>query len=483
MKTRGFSTLEILIAMSVLFLVLGAVILVSFGNQTAVADSQTAAEALNYAQRLLEEEQADGRKDFNLVNSFSTTSPDGFYTAVVTATLQSDYLTKEVKATISWNGENLRTQSTTLSVLVTNFTNAVGANTCDSSATGNWKSPVLKQTYDLATLVGDAAGTYPITDVDAYQNKLYVTTSNPSGPITQPNFFVFTINNPTSANPTLSFVSKTDTDPLVASGISAVAVAKNSAGTYAYLANASGITKGQFQVIDLTSSALTSYKIPGLTAGVGNSVTYRDGYVYLGLTSTGGQGKEFSVIDVHTPTSPFVRSYASINAAVNQIYVKGLYAYLATADSQKLKVYSISNPNSVQAQGGFAGSGNTGKSVYAVGDSIYLGTTASGATFHTLNGADPGSLVSQNSVSAVGSVDGIIVRDSLAFLLINKFGATPAALRIINATSTAAHGSLAIPVGGSALYEPVMDCEGNTFFVGSNSATDQGTLYLITPGV
>lgn len=478
MKTlRGFSTLEILIAMSVMFLVLGAVILVSFGNQTAIADSQTDAEALNFAQRLLEGELADARKDFNLVNSFASSTSDGFYTAQTTSELSSDYLTKKVTVKVSWKGDHLRVQNVSLVGLITNFTGAVGANTCNSTPEGDWKNPTLASSYDLATLVGDAGGTYPITDVDAYQGKLYVTTSNPSGPV-KPNFFIFSIVNPNSASPSLSFISGRDTDPtnITGSGVNAVTVATNSAGSYAYLANASSPSTVQLQVLNLTTSAITNMKVPGLTSGSGNSIAYRDGYIFLGLNSTTGQGKEFNIVDVHTPTSPFVRSSANIGNGVNAIFVKGLYAYVASPNSQSLKVFDISNPNGVTAVGGYTGIGNTGKSVYAVGDTVYLGTTASGAHLHILDASTPASLSSLGSATFSASVDGIIVRDSLAFVL------TKSALQVINATSTAAWSSAAtLPSSGSTLYEPVMDCEGNMIFVGSNDSGDHGKLYVYVP--
>jgi hypothetical protein len=73
-------------------------------------------------------------------------------------------------------------------------------------------------------------------------------------------------------------------------------------------------------------------------------------------------------------------------------------------------------------------------------------------------------------------VDGIIVRDSLAFVL------TKSALQVINATSTAAwSGAATLPSSGSTLYEPVMDCEGNMIFVGSNDSGDHGKLYVYVP--
>lgn len=486
-RTRGFSTLEILIAMSVMFLVLGAVILVSFGNQTAIADSQTDAEALNFAQKLLEVELADARKDFNLVNSGATTSPDGFYTAVTTAELQSDYLTKKVTVKVSWKGDHLRNQSVSLVGLITNFTNAVGANTCNSTPDGDWKNPTLAASYDLATLIGDTTGVYSITDVDAYQGRLYVTaiTNVP----TKPTFFIF--NTSTIAAGPIASIDTTGST--VSSGATAVAVAKNSSGQYAYVANGyaanfntctQGLNCSQLEVYNVTNSASPSFvyalKVPTVTSsgqGAGNALSYRDGYVYLGLTATGGQGDELQVIDVHTPASPFVRSHSPIGNAVNSLFVKGLYAYVASPNTQSLKVFDISNPNSIALSGGNSGSGGNGKAIYAVGDSVYLGTAqGNGSLYKLFDASTPSSPAVTASKTFTASVDSIIVRDSLAFVL------TKSALQVLNATSTTAwSGAYTLPSQGSVLYEPTMDCEGNTLFVASNDSTDHGKLYIFTP--
>ena len=66
MRTRpptGFSTLEILIALTVLVLSISAVLLMQ--PQSSV-DTQTESEALNQAQEMLEHTQALARKDFKI---------------------------------------------------------------------------------------------------------------------------------------------------------------------------------------------------------------------------------------------------------------------------------------------------------------------------------------------------------------------------------------------------------------------------------
>lgn len=209
----GFSTLEMLIAMTILIMVLGAIIFVIFGNQSLSSDSQTNAEALNKAQAMLEEQQALSRKDFKLVNPTGA-SVDGIYQKSVAVT-NLDFFTKKITSTVAWTGEHNRAQSVDLTSLVTNFENAIGGDTCYSVLSGDWMKPKLKNTGNtsLAAIVGDAPGSYPITDIDAYQGKLYVSVNNSaavSAGANNPNTTVSSTTGPGSAswtNPNSSKVS------------------------------------------------------------------------------------------------------------------------------------------------------------------------------------------------------------------------------------------------------------------------------------
>src|SRR3989344_2112660 len=133
---EGFSTIELMIAMAIMVLVLTAVILVSFGNQSFLIGSQTNAEAMKIAQRLLEQEQALARKDFNLVNSIPQATED-IYKKEVFVKLLPDFLTKEVKALITWKDERQLDKTLELTTLIANFETPVGGNTCDSTLSGD----------------------------------------------------------------------------------------------------------------------------------------------------------------------------------------------------------------------------------------------------------------------------------------------------------------------------------------------------------
>jgi hypothetical protein len=341
--------------------------------------------------------------------------------------------------------------------------------------------------------------------MDAYNGKLYVTTNLSTA--NQNTFFVFNISNP--SNPTI--ISKIDNDAANNSGLNAVVVD----GTYAYAANASSPSVvGQFQMINLATMAVTkSLKasgVSGLTGaqGQGNSIFYKDGYVYLGLKSTGGHGPEFHIFDVHDASNPLeVGSWPSgsgLGNDINAIYVNGSYAYLATPNSQELIVLNVSNPANITTGSptrfGYdaAGSGN-GKSLDMIGDAIYLGRTnpSSGPEFYILNAADPTAMPALNptpsTITIGSSVDALQVRSGLdaapdptlhtvAFLL------TRTALQAYDTSDLSpwtptknVSEFLQLPNNGSVTNEPVMDCEGNTLFIGSNDASNKGYLYDIAP--
>lgn len=495
--------------MAVLILAISAVIMLSFGGQTILTDSQTNVEAIAIAQGLLENEQALARKDFKLVvpiNQSGTDPPcppqyiyDGArYCHKVEVETQPDYLTKKVTARVAWQAEHNRVLNTSLTAFVTNFQNAVGGDTCDSVLSGNWQSPLVKNpTTDFAALAGDPSGTYSITDLDAREGKLYITTSNSAAG--QETFFVLDIGD--SANPAV--LGKVDNNSGANTGLNAVAVATNSGGSFAYAANAIGASYstcadsggtnascGQLQVIDISPNppeVKYTLKMPGVTGSggqaIGNSIFYQNGYVYLGLTKT-ASGPEFNIIDVHNPLAPSWVGGFALGNTVNAIAVRNGYAYLASPNSEELKIIDVRNPANPVFAGSFdapGGSGN-GKSVDTLGDQLYLGRTLGGNEFYVLDNANPAStLPSLGSLDlgASESLNDFVVRDYLAFLLTTS---QLEIFRVDNPASIVPWVSVPLAASGSDV-EPSLDCEGNTLYIGSNDdPNDKGSLSIITAG-
>jgi len=502
LNQKGFSTLEMLIAMFILILALTAVVSVSFGNQSIIVDSRTNAEALNIAQSLLEKAQADSRKDFNLVNpAAATTTADGFKTWVDVE--QKDYFTKLVTAHVEFPEDSGRRGETKLTAIVTNFNNAVGGDTCNSAIAFDWVPNDHPVDYKMSS-VGILSGSglpddnYPITNMDAYQKMLYVAASD-TATSTDHTLFIFDISNPVSP----VYKGSIDNSTTTVKGINAVKVA----GNYAYIASARNIAVtdpnfGQLQIFDISNPAVpilrSSFPVPGVNGssgqGIGKSIFYKNGYVYLGLSKT-GSGPEFNIIDVHKfPEVPptLIGSY-SVRRGVESIYVRGNYAYLGTDDDgRELTVLDIHNSQAPVFAGYFSmGAGRNGKSLCVVGDNLYLGSRYvfghpefNITSIAELSQTSSTSPLGYKDISDPFSVNGIIVRNALAFVLTGS-GSKGGNLQLFNIVDP---GSLAdnlpvatvsLPVGGGS-GGTALDCESDYVYIGSVDGSGKSHISIIT---
>ncbi len=486
---RGFATLEILIALFILTIALSASTLVAFGNQTLLVDSTTNREALQQAETVLETAQARALTDWRSVVSEVATSSGIFETSLEVTTL--DYSIKELRALVTWKNSYNQNQYITLSSLITDFQNNSEGDTCDAHLSGDWANPVTKNSINaFSDLVGDSSGSYIITDLDAYHDKLFVTTNNSSE--NKETLFIFDVHDP--ANPTL--ISKLDNDPLLNTGLNSITIASTTDGILAYVASATSFTKGQLQIIDVSSSppaVLKTFKIPtsivagSSTQGVGLRIAYKNGYVYLGLTKT-VSGPEFNIIDVRDPNAPVWVGGFQVGNQVNDILIRGNYAYLATPHTEELIILDITNPSSPTVVGGYnAPSSNTtgsGKSLYFTDNKIYLGrtTTSLNPEFYIIDGSDPTThtpdIFGTKEVNT--SINQLLVRESLAYFLTTtgmlQFWNIATSSSIVPFTS-----SIVLPESSKGV---ALDCEKNVLFVGSvpttGTFTDQGFLSLIS---
>jgi len=277
---KGFSTIELLIAIGLMTIVLSGVVLVSFGNQYFLISAEEYSEARVVAQEIIERAQAEARKDFRMVNPRSKTS-DGYYTSEVIVTSfpeAKDYFSKLVTSVIAWQDDSHIPRKVELSTVVTNFENINGGDTCNSHLMGDWKNPEVYSYEFGADLVSDNSSIFPISAIDAYNDRLYVSLDNSSSPISS-TFFVFDIS--TGRAPLL--ISGIDNDAASKIGLNSI----RAANSYAYGANGkqsnfSSCTTpacGQLQIFDTKNpipSLIKTYKIPGITGtggqGVGKSL-------------------------------------------------------------------------------------------------------------------------------------------------------------------------------------------------------------------
>ncbi len=467
---KGFSTLELLIAMAVLTMSFSAVVLISFSNQSLMADSDNSNDALNKAQSLLEDTKNLAKINFDSVEN--TTQTDGIFTKDLIVT-ELDAITKKITAQVSWqNGQ----KKVDLYNIIANLSNGPGADTCSFALSGDWSHPEV-HTFALASLwaaelPAQSNGIYTITDLDAYLGKLYITadsTGSPGAVVTQKTFFVLNLADP--SNPTL--LGKADNDPATISGLAAVRTSQQ----YSYAAS-SIASNGQLQIFDITSNPprrIENFQVP--STSVGSSIFYKNGYVYLGL-SNDAAGPEFFIINVSNPTSPTVVGSAEIGGTVNDIYVHKNFAYVASSNGQNIKVFNITAPTeNMDVAGSYSSGSNHGKRLSVLGDTIYLGKTTGTNEFYILNGTNINNITSQGSINfgTPTDINGMEIRSNLAF-----FATAAGNMQIWNITDPENPVVFANPSVNLGNPAKDLDCEGNYIYVASNDGSGRGYISAIT---
>jgi len=370
--------------------------------------------------------------------------------------------------------------------------------------TGDWKNPQIIKTIDFSDFAESASSTYAIGDIDVYKNKLYVAMEK-TGTKTDSTFFIFDVDNPSF--PTL--LNKMDNAPTTINGFGSLVVNKN----YAYFANnhnsdfstcSQNYNCAQLQIINLDSLVISNFKLPEIfgKSGQGNSIFYKNGYVYLGLTKA--NGPEFNIIKVNDVNNPVVVGSFEIGAGINDIYVKGDYVYLAhpadlaspeESGREQLTILNIADPANSYRVGGFyysQGMGGHGKSLRAIGNRIHFGRTTSHISgspdvipeFFILDGADAASITTLGSwsFSRVGSVNGLIVRDNLAFILLGtaNLGGDLRILNIDAPDNITEEKIIDLPGIGGGVGGAAMDCEGNHLYVASIDGAGKSYVSIIT---
>ncbi|HVM73267.1 MAG TPA: hypothetical protein VMU13_00075 [Candidatus Paceibacterota bacterium] len=502
---RGFSTIEILIAMGLIVSTLTAVALVSFGDQTLLADTASDAGAVMRAQTLLEVEYGNARKDFRLVENIPE-SLDGVYQdeLVVGDYAPDPFTTKHVAAIVNWTDQAHHNHSVTLTQLITDFIDPRTLDTCDSALSGDWHVP---QSTTYALTPGDLlpttppightfSVTNPIASIDAYKGKLYVGVSKTAS-AGNDSLVVFD-----AANPTMKprYLGSIDNNTAVIEGVSGLVVAD--ATLYAANTHVSNFKTckpsancSQLQIFDVSDPTAipqpSNFLIPtsstpfvtgtSSSQALGNSIFYKDGYVYLGLSKT-ATGPEFNIIDVHDPHTPKWVGGFTIGWSINQIYVRDGYAYLATDDkSRELVILDVHDKTHPTLAATFDPTGTlgyeVGKSIYARGDDLFFGmSSATGSPeLYTFSIAHPAIPLKTGHYTIGSTILDSFARDSTLFILASTIGQFQM-LDISDVSAIKQYApSLTLPGIGAGL-----DCEGNYFFVGSNAGT-QGWVSIIGP--
>ena len=500
----GSITLELLIAFTILIINISAVMLIVSNNQSFSLDIEMNSQAIYKASSEIEKAVTSSKIDFNLVNPISYFE-DGVYQKELIVE-QIDFFTKKILSKIIWKNILGYDQEIEIRRLLTNIEATDGGDTCSSILTdsASWKMPSYYN-YSSVNFSGLNSRGIRISDLDVFNNKLYLTALNT---IDSNNNTFFVLDLPHEINQVPIYLSGLDNNINSISGLNAIKVSKN----HAYVANAytgssSGCTQNnncaQLQIIDISESTnpiiIANLKIPTITSSgklaAGTSIFYDKGYVYLGLAKA-ISGTEFNIIDVGgggppaSPMNPIRKGGYVIGNGVNAIFVKNNYASIASPNDENIIIFDISNPlapikiseyvppNLPNTNG--VGS-NHGKSVFVVGNKLYLGRTYSPKEFYIFDISNYSNIELLGMPLDIGtgnkmSINKLLVRDFLIFFV------TPSQFQIWNISNTnnlipwtideTMNSFLSMQtLGGSGI---TMDCEGNNIYVAIESLAEPG---------
>ena len=313
---------------------------------------------------------------------------------------------------IPYGNDSVRISSESLTLLRSDYANALGRDSCDI---------VFNLDLNNANLItgGLYLGSGNIsTDIEVRNSIVYMTAD--SSISSAPDFYIIDMTEPHSP----SIISSLNTGP----GLSALEVV----GPYVYTINKG--TTNQLQVIDIHDMTnpilITKYKLPLPTASttppIAQSLFYSNGLIYLG-TEKWNAG-EFAIIDVSNPINPLYIGGLELGTLVRDIYVRNGQAYIATAGNNQLLNVRVSDPTLPTIDGNLSPSGwqtQTGQTLTYFEGIIGFGRTTGGFNLtqnHEIFTLGTTSLTINHSHDIPGGVYGILIRPPYIYLATRSIG-------------------------------------------------------------
>jgi len=438
-RQQGSLTLEILIALSLLVTALvGATLVVHGAYQTSTSISHAYGEK-SAAHQTLEELTASLKKDWYTEQPPVHIS-DNYTLSSYIEDISS--CTKKISVTAQYSAD-ASMPSETLSSFVGSLDEARRrGGTCDPA-------PLL-DTWDTPEILGSVAlpqgGSTGIA-LHAQGTTRYAYVTATSTHVLDADFFVLDVTDVSNPHIVMSLDTGNGLTGLVRGG------------EYIYALNNDNTE--QLHVIDVTNPQqpvlIAHSSLPNLPSTcsatttpcyAGRSIFYYDGTIYIGTSyiafgSTPLHHHEFHVFCVSntsvagcSPTNPTWQGSLNVNHHVNDIFVQGRYAYLATSDTEgEMMIVDITDPAHMVHPDDtdtrfnartIAGNESTenGTSVFVLGPYTYLGrervNNALERDFYILDTRTPDDITTVSSMrlglSTRTAVSDIIVHDSRAFI-------------------------------------------------------------------
>jgi hypothetical protein len=386
---RGFSTLEIVIALALMVTIIVGAVSANVSSQYWILTSRVGEEALYKAKMQMEILRARAQSDFQIASSTElqklvvqddaadTLCASGglCYYTVFNVTDVSSCL-KYVETLVSWRlGERYGTTSMALPTYFTNNNEMIakGGDCRVSELQGSWLSG------SLGVIGSQIVPPLFSTAVDVFGEHVYVTSSS------SPQLAVYSTPTNVGLNPLLVGSSS-----VYKRRINAIDVVRDmgTGRTYAYVMQHASTS--QLAVVDVTDIAhplpILQKSLSGITLGSsfpqGWRVTAYGNRLYVTTRETAGP--EFHVFDITIPSLAYeiVGSTINLNRTVNDMIVReqvvgGMmrrYVYLATSAALKeLSVYDVTNDVPVEVASFNLPGTEDASSLYLTGNRLYLG--------------------------------------------------------------------------------------------------------------
>ncbi|HCI05686.1 MAG: hypothetical protein UX26_C0026G0010 [Parcubacteria group bacterium GW2011_GWC1_45_9] len=395
---RGQSTLEILVALSVLIISVSAAISVFFSNQLAAEFSSRQHQALQLAEQEIEVAKARAVDSFDsLVSQNSSFSV--FQKEMIVENL--DFYTKKITSRVSWLIDSIRPANVSLTTVLTNWRaiepdDGTGPG---SGPVGDWMNPETAGTLDLGA--GNEG-----TDLAVKDEVVFITAKASDNK--KKDLLSINVSNIYSPQK----ISEIDTGY----GLNSIFVLND----YAYVVQAK--TSNQFQIINIANPASMNLVGEITLSGAGKqglSVAVKDNFAFVGTEKS--SGKELYVFNVSNAASPQLVKSIELGANIQDIHIFNDRAYLATnySTSSEAVIFDIVNPANPVFLASFdclssCGSSTQGLSVFPANyNTLFLGTNFG---LEIINTANLSGLIRQGGYAAGGSVNDIYAVDFLAFL-------------------------------------------------------------------
>lgn len=388
---RGFSIVEILLALAIVSVAITGATVLAFGSQDAVRDAGLSQEALYKVEQALEEKFASLKLDWNQLAA-SAIVADSIYDKQVLVTDISECV-KQVESRADWDVPQRSQVSSLITLFSSTSTIAALGGDCNTTPPSFWGAPDF---YNNPEIIhpGSAAN-----DVDALKNSkgmfIFIASMENGNHET---FWVADVSDPD--NPTTIGQYDNDDDVYALDGY-----LSGDTG-YAFLAVASSTAQLQVMKVDFSSypgvnptvTHVASLQLPGVGNSYpqGRSIYYLNSRVYIGTHDTAGP--EFHVFDVSNPESPTHLGSVELTTNVHDIVVRDTLAYLATSDNNsELCIIDVSDPSAMQDCEDVTGmeydaAGNfDGTAIDVLGSNAYLGRADAGGShdFLVLSVVDP----------------------------------------------------------------------------------------------